>query len=183
MSRFLTKLKGKQILYITLVFILFTSIVLPYFASLTTKLIGVSESPDTGFGLSLSEYYLMRTAYGEYGRKVYVVMRFTFDIVWPVVYTVFLVSTLFYLQQQTQILKSIKLHYVAFTAVLFDFMENVLAVIFMTTYPNQIDFVVYLLKGSSMIKWGLIVAAFILIIILLGFFSYKNIIVKRQEKL
>ena len=41
---------------------------------------------------STSDLYEMAQSYGADGRGLYVKARFTFDLVWPLVYTLFLVT-------------------------------------------------------------------------------------------
>ena len=171
----LEKLSGKKVLIITVIFVLFTSIVLPMVAHYSTVWIGVAESPDTGFGMSLVDYYSIRDNYGSEGRKIYTILRFTFDIVWPIVYGVFLFTSIFYLNKITNVFKKIKIHYIALLAVLFDFFENILAVIFMNTHPKEIDFLVYLLRTVSYIKWLFVGGSFVFIIVLFVIHIYREV--------
>lgn len=175
MEKHLDKLKGKQIIILTIIFVLFTSLVLPYINNLTNNLIGVSESPDTGFGLSLSDYYIMRNRYGEYGIKIYTIMRFTFDIIWPFVYGGFLITSLYYLQKESNVFQSFRLYFIAATAVLFDFLENLLAVLFMNMFPREFDLLVYALKISSTLKWLVLVVSFSMLLYVFIIFIHKKI--------
>jgi len=169
------KVTGKQTIVIVVIFLLFTSIVLPYIAGLTTRLIGVSESPDTGFGLTLNDLYFIRSEYGAYGRKVYIIMRYTFDIVWPIVYTSFLVVVFAYLGRNLNLKVGYKILYLPLIAVLFDFLENISATIFMAKYPKQADFFGMMTLSSSMIKWGLIGLCFAGVIVLLVMYIIKKL--------
>ena len=57
----------------------------------SNEVIGEWESPDTSLIYSEADLYDMAENYGEMGRKAYIKLRWTFDLVWPFVYTLFLV--------------------------------------------------------------------------------------------
>lgn len=86
-----TKIQWKWVIGASVVFLLFLSFVLPQIASYSSEAIGQSESPDQSFLYSGSQLYDLAESYGEGGRKTYILLRWTFDLVWPVVYTLFLV--------------------------------------------------------------------------------------------
>jgi len=52
-------------------------------------------------------------------------------------------------------------------AVVLDFLENTFATIFMTSFPDDVDLVVYLLMTASMMKWLFISLTMLLIVYLL----------------
>ncbi len=54
-------------------------------------------TPDLSFMYSVNDLYEMAESYGEQGRSDYVRARFTFDLVWPIVYTFFLVTSISWL--------------------------------------------------------------------------------------
>ena len=53
----LKKVTTKQVIGFTVLFLLFTALVLPFVSSYTTEVIGVSESPDTNFSFNLIRLY------------------------------------------------------------------------------------------------------------------------------
>ena len=77
-----------------LIFLLFSALVLPQQATKAEKETGSPDSPDMSFFYSPSDLYEMAEAYGEQGRKAYVEARFTFDLIWPLVYTLFLATAI-----------------------------------------------------------------------------------------
>ena len=167
----------KQVLIFFILFVLFTSLALPFVSSYTTKVIGVSESPDTSFNFHLDHLFDIVDSYGERGRLFYVTMRWTFDIVWPLIYTVFLVSSIAYLARRSNCKFGYKPLYFPLLAVLFDFLENINATIIMLLYPKRIDFFGYMLIGSSIMKWAMIGISFGVVII----FFIRFIIVKDRS--
>jgi hypothetical protein len=165
----------KSFVLISLGFILFTGGVLPFIANLTTSVIGVSESPDTNFTFNLSMLYEMLEAYGKEGRNFYVLMRWTFDVIWPVVYTGFIVSLIAYFTKVNTINYHIKQYIFPILAILFDYLENTLATIVMVIYPIEIDLISYLLFTSSIIKWGTLSIAFLIAIYYIVYAILKKI--------
>ena len=160
------RVNKKETVIFTVVFLLFTGLVLPFISSYTTRIIGVAESPDTSFNFSLIHLYNIVESYGRDGRIFYVTMRWTFDIVWPLVYTVFLLSSIGYLSKAVNYKYGIKLLFFPLFAVLFDFLENINATIIMLLYPTRIDIFGYFLFVSSVLKWITISASFVIVIVL-----------------
>ena len=162
----LKKVTTKQVIGFTILFLLFTGLVLPFISSYTTEMIGVSESPDTNFSFNLIKLYNIVDSYQRDGRIFYITMRWTFDIVWPLVYTLFLVSSIAYLSRETNCKLAIKPLYFPLLAVLFDLLENINATIIMLLYPTRVDGFGYLLFTSSIIKWIAITISFVIVILL-----------------
>ena len=75
-----------------MVFILFIMLVLPLQASKAKAQNGDMGSPDLSFYYSAEDLYQMAEAFGEEGRKSYIIARYSFDLVWPLVYTFFLIT-------------------------------------------------------------------------------------------
>jgi hypothetical protein len=165
----------KQVVIYFVVFFLFTVLVLPYISSLTTRVIGVAESPDTNFDFNIERLFNIVNSYGRSGRLFYVTMRWTFDVVWPIIYTLFLITSIAYLSRQSKCRFGYKPLYLPVIAVLFDFMENVNATIIMLLYPKRFDLFGYLLIGSSIIKWISISISIVALILLLILFIIKSI--------
>ena len=170
----------KQVIVIGAVFVLFTALALPSIAKYTADMIGVSESPDTSFSFDINGLYSLLQSYGKDGRRFYIVMRWTFDVVWPFIYTVFLVGTIAYLSRRSNCKFGFKPLYVPIFAVMFDFLENIFATIVMAIYPTEVDLFGYLLFISSIIKWGLISFSFIIVVVFLIRFIVK--VVKKDAR-
>jgi len=76
------------------IFLLFTALVLPQQATKAAQKTGSADSPDTSFFYAPDDLYRMAEAYGESGRQAYIRARFTFDLAWPLVYTLFLATAM-----------------------------------------------------------------------------------------
>jgi len=77
-----------------LIFTGFIIFVLPAVSATTKEITGSSLSPDTSFFYSVEKLYQIAEEYGEAGRQYYINSRFTFDVIWPIVYGFFLISAL-----------------------------------------------------------------------------------------
>ncbi len=80
---------------VTLLFFVFI-LLLPKISEYTTEKTGISEAPDISFFYTSDDLYDLAARYGENGRQTYIVMRWTFDLVWPIVYTAFLTANSYY---------------------------------------------------------------------------------------
>ena len=170
----------KSLVLITLGFVLFTAGVLPLIANITTNVIGVSESPDTSFNFNVTSLYEILESYGRDGRNFYILMRWTFDVVWPLVYTGFIISLIAYFTKVNTINYHLKRYIFPLLAILFDYLENTFATIVMVIYPIEIDFISYLLFISSIIKWVTLSIAFLIAIYYMVFTIINKCRTKRK---
>lgn len=166
-TNWLRNITWKQVLFFTVFFVLFVSLVLPWVNTLSEELIGVSDSIDTGFKTDIKELYHIRELYGVAGRLNYIYLRVTFDLIWPIIYFLFLASTTALLTKNiTESNAHRYLNYLPIIAILLDYFENVLAIIFMAIYPGNFDILVFILIVVSLNKWVWIGFAFLQIIYL-----------------
>ena len=165
---------GKTVLISLLIFVLFTALVLPWQARVAEERTGGGESPDTSFFYSSEDLYRIAEGYGEEGRQAYIQARWTFDVIWPLVYFFFLVTgTSWFL---TQIPSQKKFwNYtpvIPAAAAVFDFLENTAASIVMAFYPQTIEIAADLAPLFSAGKWLLISLAFFVYFLELILFTY-----------
>jgi hypothetical protein len=148
------------------IFLLFSSLVLPQQAGKAEQETGVSDSPDTSFFYSASELYQMAESYGEQGRQAYIRARFTFDLVWPLVYALFLTTAISWVfargfapdsrWQGANLAPPL--------GALFDYLENLATSLVMLRYPEQTAVVDVLAPVFTVLKWSLIGASFALLL-------------------
>jgi len=156
---------GRVALAALVLFLLFTALVLPQQASQAEQATGSAESPDTSLFYSPQALYRMAEAYGEEGRRAYVRARFTFDLVWPLVYMLFLVTATSWAFRQAFPPDSRwqRANLVPLLALLFDYLENASTSIVMLRYPAHTAVVDLLAPLFTLFKWGLLGAAFLLL--------------------
>lgn len=82
------------VLVTSAVFIIFSTLVLPSQAATAETYAAGAGSPDTSLLYSADDLYRMAGAYGDYGRRLYIHSRFTLDLIWPLVYAVFLTTAI-----------------------------------------------------------------------------------------
>ena len=151
------------------IFVLFTALVLPQQSSQSEGVTEAVGTPDLSFYYSTDELYDMAAAYGEDGRVDYIRARFTFDIIWPVVYGIFLVTSISWFTsrgfKETSIFQ--KANLIPVLAVLFDFLENLSTSLVLYRYPSKTIVIDSLAPVFTTVKWLFVGGSFLLL--LLGF--------------
>ena len=148
-----------------LVFLLFTATVLPAQSARAEEVSGDAGSPDMSFFYSAADLYQYADAYGESGRSAYIRARFTFDIIWPLVYLFFLATSLGWALLRFVPLESKwrLLNLFPVLGWLFDWLENIGASIVMANYPVQTPVVDVLTTLFTPIKWIFVGGSFVLL--------------------
>jgi hypothetical protein len=175
-KRYFTNLNSTRFTIIIGVFIFFSIIVLPSMFYWMVQVTGITTSPDTNLILSLKTYYFIREEYGMIGRRLYIVQRYTFDLVWPFIYTIFLLGLLGALNTHFRV--NDRLYILPIIAMIFDFIENILATIFMVVYPETVNTLLYFLMVITIIKWILITVVTIVISS-----EMVNVLLKKHKKI
>jgi hypothetical protein len=149
------------------IFLLFTALVLPQQASKAAQETGGVGSPDTSFFYTPKDLYDMAESYGAQGRQAYIRARFTFDLVWPLVYTLFLVTAISWVFG-----KAFAPHsrwqwanLAPLLGALFDYLENLSTSLVMLRYPAETAVVDLLAPLFTALKWGLLGASFLLLLV------------------
>ena len=159
------------------VFLSFLVFFLPRQASRSEAVLGDQPSPDTSLIYSGEELYGLAKTYGEQGRAYYIQARFTFDLVFPLAYAIFLTIWI------SLALKRISLQAAAWDLVnllpaagmLFDFLENISTSVVMTAYPQRAPFFQATAPAFTLIKWIFVYGSFaVLAAVLLGW-GYSSV--------
>jgi hypothetical protein len=170
---------GRMTLLALAVFVAFVALVLPQQADTAAEASGGAGSPDMSFVYSAAKLYDWAEAYGASGRQAYVRARFTFDLIFPLVYLFFLATALSWVSvhafpphspwQLANLAPPL--------GALFDYLENVSASVVMLRYPAQTPLVDLLAPLFTVLKWLFLGASFILLavgLLKLGFSSAKR---------
>jgi hypothetical protein len=157
--------RGWVALAALILFLLFSATVLPQQATRAEQETGSSDSPDMSFLYSPSDLYKMAEAYGEQGRQAYVRARFTFDLVWPLVYTLFLATAISWVFGRAFAPDSTwqQANLAPLLGALFDYLENLSASLVMLRYPAQTPVVDLLAPLFTVLKWSFLGASFALL--------------------
>ena len=150
------------------VFLLFTALVLPEQSSQAESYSGAVGSPDTSLYYTPQQLYRFAESYGIEGRRAYVRARLTFDVIFPVVYTLFLATSISWLVSKAAISKPVwrQLNLVPLAGMLFDLLENGATAAVMARYPNTTPILAGLAGVFTAIKWAFVGGSFILLFIL-----------------
>jgi hypothetical protein len=148
------------------IFLLFTALVLPQQATKAEQETGSSDSPDMSFFYSPGDLYRMAESYGEQGRQAYVRARFTFDLVWPLVYTLFLATAISWVFARAFAPDSRwqRANLAPLLGALFDYLENLSTSLVMLRYPEQTAVVDVLAPLFTALKWGFLGVSFVLLL-------------------
>lgn len=159
--------KGWVALASLLIFLAFTAFVLPQQAALAEQNTGSDASPDMSFFYTSDDLYHLAESYGEEGRAAYVRARFTFDLVWPLIYALFLATAISWSFQ-----KSFKpgspwhlTNLVPIAGMLLDYFENIATSMVMIRYPDTTRVVDLLAPIFTALKWIFVGGGFVLLLI------------------
>ncbi len=146
---------GRVTLIALLVFVVFTALVLPWQAAEAERISKGAGAPDTSLWYSSAELYRMAETYGPEGRQAYLLARWTFDVIWPLVYTSFLVAGTSWLTRRIFDTPSRweLLNLFPVLAMVLDFLENTAVSIVLVRYPAPTPFIVQLAPIFTLLKW------------------------------
>jgi hypothetical protein len=162
LSDFLYKIMNGWVAILALVvFLLFAGLVLPGQAASAETYSGNAGSPDLSFYYSTQDLYHMAEVYGEQGRGAYIRARFTFDLIWPLVYTFFLCTAISWVYARAFTTNSLwrGANLVPVLAMLFDYLENLSTSLVMLRYPHPTIVVDSLAPLFTMVKWVLVIGS------------------------
>jgi hypothetical protein len=149
-----------------ILFLVFTATILPI-QSEQAKAQSGNTSPDMSFFLTVKELYEIAESYGENGRVAYVRARFTFDLVWPIVYTLFLASGISWLYSRSFGKDSIvrRANLVPVIGMVLDYIENITASIVMLRYPARTPIVDMVAVIVTPLKWVFVGGSFLVLVV------------------
>lgn len=151
----------------TLVFVPFVALVLPGQSRSSATAGAEVGSPDLSFWYAPEELYRMAESYGPTGRSAYVRARWSFDVVWPLVYVAFLSVTLAWTwgRRLANVRLGRRANLLPVAAGAFDLLENACTSLVMLRYPAHTPGVDLLAPISTLLKWTFLSASFALLVI------------------
>ena len=167
--------KGWVALAAFLAFLLFTAFVLPDQAAKAEVYSGEVGSPDSSFFYTADRLYQFAESYGANGRQMYIRARWTFDVLWPLVYTAFLTTSISWLTQKARPDNALfqRMNLLPVSAMVLDFLENAATSIVMARFPQKTPILAHLAGFFTTLKWLLIAASFLVLFIVLLFALWK----------
>ena len=160
-----------------IVFVIFSITVLPDQSAKAEAYSADVGSPDLSFFYAPTDLYRMAEAYGPEGRLYYVRARFTFDLVFPLVYGAFLMFTSAWALKELTIPNSRwrLLLLIPLLAVLFDLLENIAAAAVIGRYPQPTNLLAAFAPFFTLIKWIFVGSGFVLIVVYLVLIIWRRL--------
>lgn len=142
-------------------------LVLPIQAEVSSRELAGVGSPDMSFIYSADDIYRWAEAYGSDGREAYVRARWSFDLVWPIVYGFFLVTAISWVGRRAWRTGSRAhlLNLLPIVAVVLDYTENILTSIVMLRYPSEAMVAAVLASAVTILKWLGVGGSFIALLV------------------
>ncbi|MCP4594854.1 hypothetical protein [Neptuniibacter sp.] len=158
---------GWVTLIAVIIFLLFSVLVMPRQAVRSEADVGSVESPDMSFYYSSDNLYRIAKEYGEQGRRAYVRARLTFDVIWPLVYTAFLGTTISWVYGKAFTANSRwqRANLVPVLGTLFDYLENLTTSIVMLRYPQPTMILASLAGVMTTVKWIFVNGSFMALLV------------------
>lgn len=173
---------GQSLLLFLALMVLFATVIVP---TAQSKLMGFSNGVDL-IDLLLSyspdTVYRMIEAYGDEGRPYYRNFAMSFDLAYPVVYSVFLSLLIGWLLQRVTPAASRwrLLNLLPFGGMLFDWLENASVIAMLTSYPAVTPNLARIGSLCTSLKWGFSALSMLLLVSLLVLAARKFISERRR---
>jgi hypothetical protein len=166
-----------------IVFVLFMVLVLPRQAASTEVGLGEAGSPDMSLWYTPRVLYQTAEAYGEEGRRAYVRARFTFDLIWPMVYAAFLGTAISWLTRRAFPADSLwqRANLAPLLGLLLDYAENASTSLVMLRYPARTPVVEWLAPLFTLFKWLFVGGSFLLLTIAVGAVTWRWLVSHRAD--
>lgn len=104
-ANIVNKTNAIVVLLSLIIFMSFIIFILPQ-ESAKSEAFGLMESIDTSFIYTADDLYRIAESYGEEGRAFYIRQRFTFDLIWPIAYTQFILIASAYFYKKNEAAQS-----------------------------------------------------------------------------
>lgn len=157
--------RGWMALGAVVLFVLFAAMVLPAQAEAGAFYTVRYAAPDTSLWYSPDDLYAAAEAWGRDGRAAYVQARATFDVIWPMVYGTFLLTTLAWLWARGTTAGSRwqAAALLPVVAVVLDYAENICTATVMARYPARTPVFAVLAPLFTAGKWLALSGSFMLL--------------------
>lgn len=171
-------LKWYHLCLTTLLLLIFMFFVLPN-ESTKSLSYGIIQSPDTSIFYTSETLYQLAEDYQEEGRDFYISQRFTFDLIWPIVYGLFFISMIGYFVHKVDPKKYKPLIWLPIINIGFDYLENTATSITMYRFPLRTPIIADIAGYITLFKWLSIMITVISLIFLLSLYIYEFIKFKK----
>lgn len=169
------------VLVFSIIFFTFGVLVLPKESARMESFSNGAASPDTSLFYSPAMLEDMAAQYGSQGRAAYLSARWTFDVIFPLIYGGFLLVCIGWLCNHlcSKKRKARLLVFFPLAAVGFDFFENIATSIVMAAFPTRVPIVAAIAPIFTAIKWFLVGGSFLLLVALMCLLFYRKMISRK----
>lgn len=162
-DRGMNRVNGRLASLFSLIFLAFILWVLPSVSQFSAEL-GLTQSIDTSFGLSADRLWAIAEGYGPALRQAYLIQRWTFDLVFPLVYGGFLWVSGLYLLKVLKANAGLKWTLILIPlGVLCDYLENSLVSLVFVLYPQRVFGLTELAVLMIPVKWFFVMSSMLLV--------------------
>lgn len=161
-------------------FLLYLFLILPNESRNSDLITGGLASPDTEFFYTSDYLQDLVSSYSPEAREYYVVSKVRFDILWPLVYGIWLTSSVGLLIRGIKNKGSFEekviinwLPLLPLVAVGFDFLENITVSIVMIAHPDVSWVILNAAPVLTTLKWFTLGGSMVIAMVLLGYFIYR----------
>ncbi len=145
----------KLSLFLLFLIIVFNAVIMPNLAG-DTKAVPI----DLQFAYTPERAYELINSYSTETRHRYIIGEMTMDVIYPIIYTLFLSLTLLLVYPKKE--KIALIPYIIFIA---DMIENIGIIIMLYNYPSELHGVALATSVFSTIKWSVVLVAFVLLVV------------------
>ncbi len=171
---------GPLVILSIIIYVVFIAYLLPAQKAVTQTYMGDAGSIDMSFFLSPDKVYSMAEAYGEEGRSKYITARYTFDVIWPLAYTFFMITFITFCMKRVHGNESnlVHLNFAGIVPMIFDYIENGFAIAVMSAYPERMDAAVCVMAAMTALKWTAMGIANIILVY--GLIALPVVLIRRR---
>ena len=159
---------GWRVLFLFLLNIVMTGYIMPVATAILALAANNSVLPlDLLFFYTPAEAFAMLEKYGPAGRALYMKIELTVDLLYPIIYTLFLgllISWLFQRAFPPQN-KMQKWNVAPLGAWFFDLLENVGILTMLAMYPSQPALLAWIIMLFGLLKWALVFLCIVLVLV------------------
>ena len=173
---------GWTALAVLVIFLVFSALTLPAQTAQTEFYSQGMGGPDTSLLYNGETLYNMAETHGVEGRAAFLKARWTFDLAFPLVFTLFFITSISWLINR--ILKSGSplrmFNLLPLAGMLFDYLENTATSLVMAAYPAHNKWGETLAPIFTPIKWLFVIVSLLLVVIGLVLYAVRLVIKRKQ---
>lgn len=175
----IARYKNIHILLSSFIFLIAIFTILPLMENMIINTTGANVTPDSSFFYSASELHSIVSKYSDIGIDAYIKSRWTFDLLWPVLYFYFMISVLIRFKYviKSNIMRTFIIT-LPLLAMSFDILENILCSFYMARFAEPLVVIAKFAAFMSAMKWIFVFASFAFMLYL----PIKKVVLKLKIK-